>query len=177
MLKLKKDQFYLLTSKYEKTLNSQFYYDNFAYIHPSCGFKEWKVLSWSDFGNYTNTIYITGGSDPQELVYSGYTVYDLNGKYWTKTVWAKYQKIYDKGKLDKETKAYVTFQIAECYRHMGNFKKAEMKYKAAISKKYQYRVGGGCGQGIDGAGYFKMRRIELPRTNPKSERFGVKNTQ
>ncbi len=49
----------------------------------------------------------------------------------------QYQRIYDKGKLDKETKAYVTFQIAECYRHMGNFKKAEMKYKAAISKKYQ----------------------------------------
>ena len=49
----------------------------------------------------------------------------------------QYQKIYEKGKIDKETKAYVTFQIAECYRHIGNFKKAEMKYKAAISKKYQ----------------------------------------
>jgi len=49
----------------------------------------------------------------------------------------QYQKIYDKGKLDKHTKAYVTFQIAECYRRMGNFKKAEIKYKAAIAKKCQ----------------------------------------
>ena len=48
-----------------------------------------------------------------------------------------YQKVYEKGKIDKQTKAYVTFQIAECYRYIGNFRKAEMKYKSAIAKKYQ----------------------------------------
>jgi len=81
------------------------------------------------------------------LIIAGYTSYsqsertrkaDLSfemGEYFKAL--QQYQKVYEKGKIDKETKAYVTFQIAECYRHIGNFKKAEMKYKAAISKKYQ----------------------------------------
>ncbi len=49
----------------------------------------------------------------------------------------QYMKIYDKKNLQKETKAYVTYQIAECYRFINDFKKAQSKYKAAISKGYE----------------------------------------
>ncbi len=49
----------------------------------------------------------------------------------------QYLKVYEKKDLEKETKAYVTYQIAECYRFVNNFKKAESKYKAAISRGYE----------------------------------------
>ncbi len=49
----------------------------------------------------------------------------------------QYLKIYEKKDLEKETKAYITYQIAECYRLINNFKKAESKYKAAISRGYE----------------------------------------
>jgi len=40
MLKLEDGEFYLLTSKYSDTLNSQFKNNDFAYIHPNLGFKD-----------------------------------------------------------------------------------------------------------------------------------------
>ena len=46
-----------------------------------------------------------------------------------------YKKAYEKTK-NKQERAYLRFQIAECYRLMGNAKKAAPKYKSAISKKY-----------------------------------------
>jgi anaerobic selenocysteine-containing dehydrogenase len=46
-LKRKKDEFFLLTSKHENTLNSQFKYDNFAYIHHSCEIKEGDFINIS----------------------------------------------------------------------------------------------------------------------------------
>lgn len=49
----------------------------------------------------------------------------------------QYSKIYDKKDLDKETKAYITYQIAECYRFVNDFKKAEHKYKSALSRGYE----------------------------------------
>lgn len=49
----------------------------------------------------------------------------------------QYLKAYEKKDLKKETKAYVTYQIAECYRHINNFKKAAAKYKSAISRGYE----------------------------------------
>lgn len=46
-----------------------------------------------------------------------------------------YTKAYDKAK-SKPEKAYCRFMVAECYRLMGNTKKAVSKYKSAIQKKY-----------------------------------------
>ena len=46
-----------------------------------------------------------------------------------------YGKAYEKA-ASKPEKAYCRFQIAECYRLMGNTRKAESKFKSAISKKY-----------------------------------------
>jgi peptidoglycan-associated lipoprotein len=46
-----------------------------------------------------------------------------------------YTKAYKKA-ASKPEKAYCYFQIAECYRLMGNTRKAVSKYKSAISKKY-----------------------------------------
>ncbi len=46
-----------------------------------------------------------------------------------------YAKAYDKAK-SKPEKAYCRFMIAECYRLMGNTRKAESKYRSAIQKKY-----------------------------------------
>ena len=46
-----------------------------------------------------------------------------------------YTKAYEKTK-NKQEKAYLRFKIAECYRLMGNSKKAVSKYKSAIAKKY-----------------------------------------
>lgn len=46
-----------------------------------------------------------------------------------------YKEAY-KNETDKRQKAYITFQEAECYRHMNNSKKAEVKYKSCIQKKY-----------------------------------------
>ena len=46
-----------------------------------------------------------------------------------------YTKAYEKAS-NKPEKAYCRFQIAECYRMMGNTRRAESKYKSAISKKY-----------------------------------------
>jgi len=46
-----------------------------------------------------------------------------------------YSKAYDKAK-SKPEKAYCRFMTAECYRLMGNTRKAESKYRNAIQKKY-----------------------------------------
>lgn len=47
----------------------------------------------------------------------------------------KYKDAY-KDETDKRQKAYITYQMAECYRFMNNTKKAEIKYKNCIQKKY-----------------------------------------
>jgi len=49
----------------------------------------------------------------------------------------QYMKVYDNKNLQKETKAYVTYRIAECYRFVNDFKKAEHKYKSAIFRGYE----------------------------------------
>ncbi|MFH2144209.1 MAG: OmpA family protein [Bacteroidota bacterium] len=46
-----------------------------------------------------------------------------------------YNSAYKKAE-NKEEKAYITYKIAECYRMMNDTKKAEVKYKSAIGKKY-----------------------------------------
>jgi len=50
LLDLEEDEFYLLTSKSINTINSQFKYDEFAYIHPKHGFKN------GDFINISSSI-------------------------------------------------------------------------------------------------------------------------
>jgi len=45
LLEIKDDEFYLLTSKHTDTLNSQFKYDEYAYIHPKNGFKNDQNIS------------------------------------------------------------------------------------------------------------------------------------
>jgi len=40
LLDLKEDEFYMLSSKYENTINSQFKYDNFVYVNPKLKYNE-----------------------------------------------------------------------------------------------------------------------------------------
>ena len=47
LLELNDDQFYLLTSKSTETLNSQFKYDKYAYIHPKHNFKDGDKITIS----------------------------------------------------------------------------------------------------------------------------------
>ena len=60
----------------------------------SCKFEKWKILSWNSFLSNDYTIYITGWSDPQQLIYSGFIWYDLAWNYWTKKVRLSFKKIY-----------------------------------------------------------------------------------
>ena len=48
----------------------------------------------------------------------------------------KYKKAYSKVKKNKPEKNRVIFQIAECYRHTNNLKRAESQYKRLIRAKY-----------------------------------------
>ncbi|MEA2092251.1 MAG: molybdopterin-dependent oxidoreductase, partial [Campylobacterota bacterium] len=45
MHQLNKDEYYLLTSKSSNTLNSQYKYDSYAYIHPSSGLNEEQEIT------------------------------------------------------------------------------------------------------------------------------------
>lgn len=65
LLDMKKDEFYLLTSKSTDTLNSQFKYDEYAYIHPSNGFVDNQIVTIS---SKIQTIQIKVKND--ERVYS-----------------------------------------------------------------------------------------------------------
>ena len=47
MIELKDNEYYLLTSKASNTLNSQFKYDNYAYLHPSIGYKNDQEINIS----------------------------------------------------------------------------------------------------------------------------------
>jgi peptidoglycan-associated lipoprotein len=47
-----------------------------------------------------------------------------------------YKEAYSKAE-NKPEKAYITFQIAQCYRFINDTRKAEVKYKSAIAKKYE----------------------------------------
>ncbi len=47
LLDIKEDEFYLLTSKSTDTINSQFKYDKYAYIHPSHNFKDYETITIS----------------------------------------------------------------------------------------------------------------------------------
>jgi len=47
LLDIKENEYYLLTSKNTDTLNSQFKYDEYAYIHPSKGFEENQIVTIS----------------------------------------------------------------------------------------------------------------------------------
>ena len=51
----------------------------------------------------------------------------------------KYKKAYNKVKKDKEEKNRITYQMAECYRFTGNYKRAEMSYKRLVMKDWQKR--------------------------------------
>ena len=51
LLDIKEDEFYLLTSKYEDTINSQFKYNNYVYINPCNNYKdEEQILISSKYG-------------------------------------------------------------------------------------------------------------------------------
>jgi anaerobic selenocysteine-containing dehydrogenase len=45
LLDIKKSEYYLITSKYVNTINSQFKYDNNVYIHPSNGYKNDEIIN------------------------------------------------------------------------------------------------------------------------------------
>lgn len=74
LLDLKDDEYYLLTSKHTDTLNSQFKYDEYAYIHPSKGFVDNQLVTISskikriqikvknDERVYSNSILIYAGN-------------------------------------------------------------------------------------------------------------------
>ena len=74
LLDLKDDEFYLITSKNTDTLNSQFKYDDYAYIHPSKGFADNQLVTISskidsiqikvknDERIYSNSILIYAGN-------------------------------------------------------------------------------------------------------------------
>jgi anaerobic selenocysteine-containing dehydrogenase len=47
LLNLKENEYYLLTSKHTDTLNSQFKYDEYAYVHPSKGFIDNQIVTIS----------------------------------------------------------------------------------------------------------------------------------
>jgi len=47
LLDMKKDEYFLLTSKSTDTLNSQFKYDKYAYLHPSKGFEDNQTITIS----------------------------------------------------------------------------------------------------------------------------------
>ena len=47
MLELDENEFYLITSKSTNTLNSQFKYDEFAYVHPSLGYSNGDIVKIS----------------------------------------------------------------------------------------------------------------------------------
>lgn len=51
----------------------------------------------------------------------------------------KYKKAYNKVKKDKEEKNRITYQMAECYRLTGNYKRAEMSYKRLVLNDWQKR--------------------------------------
>jgi len=51
LLDIKEDEFYLLTSKYEDTINSQFKYNNYVYINPCNNYKdEDEIIISSKYG-------------------------------------------------------------------------------------------------------------------------------
>lgn len=74
LLELNDDEYYLLTSKHTDTLNSQFKYDEYAYIHPSKGFVDNQLVTISskietiqikvknDENVYKNSILIYAGN-------------------------------------------------------------------------------------------------------------------
>jgi anaerobic selenocysteine-containing dehydrogenase len=74
LLDLKDDEYYLLTSKNTDTLNSQFKYDDYAYVHPSKGFVDNQLITISskidsiqikvknDERIYSNSILIYAGN-------------------------------------------------------------------------------------------------------------------
>ncbi|MGB5866988.1 MAG: molybdopterin-dependent oxidoreductase, partial [Arcobacteraceae bacterium] len=47
LLDMKDDEYYLITSKHTDSLNSQFKYDEFAYVHPSNGFSDNQLVTVS----------------------------------------------------------------------------------------------------------------------------------
>jgi len=51
----------------------------------------------------------------------------------------KYKKAYKKVKKNKEEKNRISFQMAECYRMTGNYKRAEMAYKRLVKYEYDKR--------------------------------------
>jgi formylmethanofuran dehydrogenase subunit B len=51
LIDLQSDDFYLITSKSTKSLNSQFKYDEYAYVHPSLGFENEQMVTISSFVN------------------------------------------------------------------------------------------------------------------------------
>ena len=51
----------------------------------------------------------------------------------------KYKKAYKKVKKNKEEKNRINYQMAECYRLVGNYKRAEITYKRLIRGDYDKR--------------------------------------
>ena len=51
----------------------------------------------------------------------------------------KYKKAYKKVKKNKEEKNRISFQMAECYRMIGNYKRAEMAYKRLVKYDFDKR--------------------------------------
>ena len=51
----------------------------------------------------------------------------------------KYKKAYKKVKKNKEEKNRISYQMAECYRLVGNYKRAEITYKRLLRADYDKR--------------------------------------
>lgn len=73
VLDMNKDDFFLITSKHTDTLNSQFKYDEYAYVHPNKGFIDNQVVTIS---SKVNTIQIKVKNDERLyensiLIYAG----------------------------------------------------------------------------------------------------------
>ena len=45
LLDIKDDEYYLITSKHTDSLNSQFKYDEYAYVHPNSGFENDQLVT------------------------------------------------------------------------------------------------------------------------------------
>ena len=81
------------------------------------------VLSSISFNTFSQRTKLTDRADKAFEVYEFFNAIEL------------YKNAYKK-ETNKKEKAYMTFQIAQCYRFINNTTKAEAKYRSAIAKKH-----------------------------------------
>ncbi|HIP12270.1 MAG TPA: hypothetical protein EYG97_00730 [Arcobacter sp.] len=73
LLSMKEDEYYLLASKSKNTINSQFKYDEYAYVHPSLNLKdEQKIILSSNIGSIEIRVKNDNSLYPKAiLIYAG----------------------------------------------------------------------------------------------------------